>query len=222
MDRRLAAVLAALGAVAIIVVGVSLESGDEESGSDEPSASETGSDPTPESESPSGTEAPTQTPTESQTPEEPQASTTFVGRVDGGGATLAVVVDGSEATAYFCDGVDLESWLDGDAFDGRLALSGDNGGLNGSFDGRQTSGSVRVEGSRFGFTLRQVDPPQGLFRVAETIDGAEVKGGWIVLPSGRQVGLLSVDGESEPAPRIDPETGEVEVDGQVLTAQRQG
>lgn len=218
MNRRWTAVLAAVGALAIIVVGVSLD--DDDSGGDRPAASEDGPspDPTTAPTTPSASDTPTPTPTAtSRTPPEQQRPTTFVGQAGGGVATLAVVVDDGEATAYFCDGVDLESWLGGKAFAGRLELSGDNGGLDGSFDGRRASGSVRVEGQRFDFTLRQVDPPQGLYRVADTISGAEVNGGWIVLPSGRQVGLLTVDGRSRPAPQLDPATGEVRVDGEVLT-----
>jgi hypothetical protein len=73
---------------------------------------------------------------------------------------------------------------------------------------------------RWGRTiLRQVNPPRGLYRVADTIDGAEVTGGWIVLPSGRQVGLLTVDGRSRPAPGLDPVTGRVTIGGHTLTAQ---
>jgi hypothetical protein len=148
-----------------------------------------------------------------------RGATTFVGRVDGGAGTLAVVDHAGEVTAYFCDGASLEAWLGGSFTAGRLRLSGDNGALRGSFDGGQASGSVRVEGQRFGFTLRQVSPPRGLYRVADTIDGAEVTGGWIVLPNGRQIGVLTVDGRSRPAPQLDPATGRVTIDGQTLTAQ---
>jgi hypothetical protein len=223
MNRALTAALAAVGAIVIVVVGVSLEGDDEDRGGDEPAATESEPSPeTPASETPTGQEQPSQTPTASQTPEEQDRSTTYVGRVDGGAATLAVVVEGSEATAYFCDGVAVESWLGGSATAGRLKLSGDNGSLDADVEARRTIGSVRVEGLRFGFTLREVEPPQGLYRVAETISGAEVNGGWIVLPSGRQVGLVTVDGRSRPAPSLDPATGEVRVDGQVLTAEMQG
>jgi hypothetical protein len=224
MNRRLTAVLAALGALAIIVVGVSLESDDDgdDRGGDQPAASEdTPSEETPASQTPTESESATPEPTEPTSEETEDAQPmSFVGHVRGGAATLAVVVDGSEATAYFCDGADLESWLGGRSFAGRLELSGDNGSLDADVDENRTSGSVRVEGQRFGFTLRQVDPPEGLYRFADTVDGAEVKGGWIVLPSGRQVGLLTVDGETQPAPMLDTDTGEVEVDGEVLTVEQ--
>ncbi|MEV0180748.1 hypothetical protein AB0I54_15840 [Streptomyces sp. NPDC050625] len=48
--------------------------------------------------------------------------------------------------------------------------------------------------------------------------GAKIDGGWIVLSDGRQVGILSRDGKAGAAPRIDPATGAVTVDGERLTA----
>jgi hypothetical protein len=205
-------------ALAIVVVGASIVSSQQDSADEtrdatesSPSAGPTLTDETEVTESP----APT---SESPTPEKKQ-TTTFVGEVDGGAGTLAVVDHGGEATAYFCDGASLEAWLGGSFTAGRLRLSGDDGALHGSVDSRQATGSVRVEGHRFGFTLRQVSPPRGLYRVADTIDGAEVTGGWIVLPSGRQIGVLTVDGRSRPAPRLDPTTGRVTIDGRTLTAQ---
>jgi serine/threonine-protein kinase len=50
------------------------------------------------------------------------------------------------------------------------------------------------------------------------VRGAKLDGGWIVLPGGRQVGLLTRDGKASAAPRIDPETGAVTIDGKRLTA----
>jgi hypothetical protein len=205
-------------ALAIVVVGASIVSSQQDSADESRDAAESSpsSGPTPTDET-EVTESPAPT-SESPSPEK-KRTTTFVGEVDGGAGTLAVVDHGGEATAYFCDGASLEAWLGGSFTAGRLRLSGDNGALRGSFNGRQATGSVLVEGQRFGFTLRQVSPPRGLYRVADTIDGAEVAGGWIVLPGGRQIGVLTVDGRSRPAPRLDPATGRVTIDGRTLTAE---
>jgi hypothetical protein len=50
------------------------------------------------------------------------------------------------------------------------------------------------------------------------VRGAKVDGGWIVLPGGRQVGVVERDGTPSAAPSIDPETGAVTIDGQKITA----
>jgi hypothetical protein len=205
-------------ALAIVVVGATIVSSQQDSADEPRDVAESGPTSAPaQTDETQATESPT--PASESPTREKERTSTFVGRVDGGAGTLAVVDHGGEATAYFCDGASLEAWLDGSFAAGRLRLSGDNGAMHGSFNGRQATGSVRVEGHRFGFTLRQVSPPQGLYRVADTIDGAEVTGGWIVLPSGRQIGVVTVDGRSRPAPRLDPATGRVTIDGRTLTAQ---
>jgi serine/threonine-protein kinase len=50
------------------------------------------------------------------------------------------------------------------------------------------------------------------------VRGAKLDGGWIVLPGGKQVGILTRDGTPGAAPPIDPTTGAVTVDEQHLTA----
>jgi hypothetical protein len=208
-------------ALAIVVVGATIASSQEDSADDDSTGGAETSPSAEPTEPPETQETEDPTPTQTREPPEKERPRTYVGRVDGREATLAVVDQGGEATAYFCDGVSLESWLGGDATTSRLKLSGDNGRLKATIEGGEATGSVRIEGQEFGFTLGQVSAPRGLYRFADTVDGAEVVGGWIVLPSGRQVGLVTVDGQSQPAPRLDPATGEVTVDGQTLTAQRQ-
>ena len=60
--------------------------------------------------------------------------------------------------------------------------------------------------------------PSGLYRATTEVRGAKIDGGWVVLPGGRQVGILRRGDKPSPAPRIDPETGAVTVDGEQLTA----
>jgi serine/threonine-protein kinase len=67
------------------------------------------------------------------------------------------------------------------------------------------------------------DPPQGRYRIADTVvGGAEVVGGWIVLPDGTQIGAVNVDGETKPAEELDVATGQVTVEGELVTVERQG
>ncbi len=160
---------------------------------------------------------------QTQPPAEESEPVTYVGYVDSGAATVAVIVDGDEAIAYVCDGVSREAWLSGAAADGQLELSGDQGSLSATYDGFVAEGETTVDGQTWTFSIAQVDPPEGLYRFADTIaGGADVVGGWIVLPNGDQVGLVNVDGESQPADQIDVETGRVTVEGEVVTAERQG
>jgi serine/threonine-protein kinase len=49
-----------------------------------------------------------------------------------------------------------------------------------------------------------------------------VVGGWIVLPDGTQVGALNVDGQTQPAPALDVESGQATVNGTVVTPERLG
>jgi hypothetical protein len=159
---------------------------------------------------------------EAPEPEEEPEPVTYVGDVDGGGASVAIVLTGEDAIAYVCDG-EIEAWLEGTATGGELTLTGDDAELTASYDGDGAEGEVNALGTTYSFTVEQVDPPEGLYRVADTIlGGAEVEGGWVVLPDGRQVGVVTVDGESATAPELDTETGEVTIDGSTVTADKVG
>jgi len=173
--------------------------------------------------SPTPTAAPAAQPSPTPEPPAEQAEpVTYVGRVDGGGASVAIVIDGDQATGYVCDGV-IEAWLTGATGDGELALRGQRGELTARFDAGSAAGQVTADGRSWSFTIEQVAPPEGLYRVADTIlGGAEVDGGWIILPDGTQIGVLTVGGQSEPAPELDPDTGAVTIDGAEVTADRVG
>jgi hypothetical protein len=174
---------------------------------------------------PTETEAAVETPEPTTPPPEPAAPAepvTYVGYIDGGGASVAVIVDGAEAIAYVCDGASREAWLTGTAAGGRVELTGDRGSLSAAYDGAVVEGETTVDGQTWTFTIAQVDPPEGLYRFADTVaGGAEVVGGWIVLPDGTQVGAVSVDGETRPAEPIDVGTGRVTIEGDVVQAELQ-
>jgi serine/threonine-protein kinase len=175
-------------------------------------------DPTPEP-----TPEPTTEPAPSPTETEAAQAVTYVGYVDGDGASVAVIITGDEALAYLCDGNAVEAWLDGSAVDGQLELTGERGSLTGDFDDLQATGQAIADDQTWTFTIEAVEPPDGLYRFADTIaGGAEVVGGWIVLPDGTQVGALNVDGQTQPAPALDVESGQATVNGTVVTPERLG
>jgi len=173
------------------------------------------------SQRPSAT--PTPTPTPSATPSKtPVANANYAGRTDDDAASVAVSVRDGKAVAYFCDGRYKEAWLRGPVDDdGTMKLTAPNGAvLDGKIQqGKKISGTVKDEGRPYTFTADKAVKPSGLWRATAKVRGAKIDGGWIVLPNGRQTGIVTRDGKATSAPRIDPETGAVTIDGQQLTAQ---
>lgn len=161
----------------------------------------------------------TPSPTPSKTPV-PTAE--YAGRTDDDSASVAVSVRDGKAVAYFCDGRYKEAWLRGPVKDdGTMKLTAPNGAvLDGKYQqGKKIRGTVKDEGRQYAFTADKAVKPSGLWRATAKVRGAKIDGGWIVLPNGRQTGIVTRDGKAASAPRIDPETGAVTVDGQQITAQ---
>ncbi|WP_372347685.1 hypothetical protein [Streptomyces sp. KL116D] len=176
---------------------------------------------------PSKSASPAASPTESATtPPSPSPSTSaapktsYAGRTDDDSSAVSVSVRGDKAIAYFCDGRTKESWLKGNVEDdGSMKLSGKHGAkLEGRLANDRIRGTVEVDRKPYGFTANKAVKPSGLYRATTEVRGAEVDGGWIVLPGGRQVGIVRRDDDPSAAPPIDPETGTVTVDGEQLTA----
>jgi len=171
--------------------------------------------------SPSPSPSATGTTPSPSTSRAPVADADYAGRTDDDSAAVAVTLRDGRAIAYFCDGHARESWLKGDVEDdGRLRLTGKHGAkLNGTLDqGKRIRGTVDIDGGHHAFTADRAKKPSGLYRATATVRGATLDGGWIVLRDGTQVGILNRDRKPSPAPRIDPATGTVTVDGARLTA----
>ncbi|GAA3778073.1 hypothetical protein GCM10022403_010980 [Streptomyces coacervatus] len=168
--------------------------------------------PTPSAKSPSATSTPSRT---------AAPSGVYTGRTDDDSSAVAVSLRGGKAIAYFCDGHNIESWLKGDVkADGSLSLTGDHGAkLNGTLKGsKQLRGTADLGGGHYTFTIDKAKKPSGIYRANSQVAGARIVGGWIVLPGGKQVGIVTRNGEPSAAPTIDPQTGATTVDGQQLTA----
>ena len=146
--------------------------------------------------------------------------TTYAGRTDDDTSAISVSVRGDKAIAYFCDGRSKESWLKGDVEDdGSMRLTGKHGAkLVGRLSGDRLRGTATVDRHPYGFTARKAVKPSGLYRATSEVRGARIDGGWIVLPGGRQVGVVTRDDRPSAAPPIDVATGAVTVDGERLTA----
>lgn len=166
--------------------------------------------------SPSSPSSPSSSPTVRPVPD-----ADYAGRTDDDSSAVAVSLRDGRAIAYFCDGHDKESWLKGDVGgDGVMKLTGRDGAeLNGTLeDGKRIRGAVDLGGRRYRFTADRAVKPSGLYRATSTVRGAKIDGGWIVLPGGKQVGVVDRDGTPSKAPAIDPETGAVTIDGHRIVA----
>ncbi|MFG3290457.1 hypothetical protein ACGF3G_16835 [Streptomyces sp. NPDC048179] len=175
-----------------------------------------GPTPTSTTAAPRTSPSPTPSPSPSKIPD-----SSYSGRTDDDSSSVAVSVRAGRAIAYFCDGHSKEAWLKGPVkSDGSMRLTGADGAvLNGTLqENKRIRGAVEFDGGHYAFTARKAVKGTALYRATATVRGARIDGGWIVLADGSQVGVVDRDGTPSAAPRIDPETGAVTVDGQRLTA----
>lgn len=141
-----------------------------------------------------------------------QGTVTYAGSVDGGAASLAIVVNNGKAIAYVCDGKAVEAWLEGPMANGRIDLKGAKGSLTGTYGNGQVKGNVTAGSKGWNFTLKTVAPPSGLYRSAASLRN-KLDASWVVTPDGKQVGVDSTGGTPKPAPAFDMSTKTVVVDG---------
>ncbi|GAA4936480.1 protein kinase domain-containing protein [Actinoplanes utahensis] len=152
------------------------------------------------------------------TPAAERLRVTMAGKVDDEAGTLAISIRDGAAIAYICDGDRLEAWLKGTAKNGLLSLTGKNGTkITGLFDATRAAGDITVGGKAHRFEIGVVSKPSGLYRLAGRVGNARVNGSWIVLPDGRQVGVLLKDEQPAAAPVLDVTNRTTTVDGAVLT-----
>ena len=140
----------------------------------------------------------------------------YVGEVQGNLGSVALVVHDIFAIAYFCNGKTQEAWLRGTPQNGKLSMTGKNHArLTANYALGHARGTVIVDGISHVFSIIAVHKPSGLYQSIETVRGATVKAGWIVLANGTQVGSLEPDSTSAtPSARTAPK-----LDISTLTAQ---
>jgi hypothetical protein len=140
----------------------------------------------------------------------------YVGEVQGNLGSVALVVHDTFAIAYFCNGKTQEAWLRGTPHNGKLSMTGKNhASLTANYALGHARGTVIVDGISHVFSIIAVHKPSGLYQSIETVRGATVKAGWIVLANGTQVGSLEPDSTSAtPSARTAPK-----LDISTLTAQ---
>jgi len=152
------------------------------------------------------------------------AQANYAGKVQGGGASVAISIHGSQAIAYVCNGSTVEAWLKGTSAGGKVVMTGKNHArLTVAYDTGQVTGNVVAHDTRYSFAVHTVNKPSGLYEATAVVRGATIKAGWIVLPDGTQVGSLESDADSAApsataAPMLDVATGTATFDGVVLHA----
>lgn len=139
------------------------------------------------------------------------AEAVYAGNAADGPLAIAVAVKGEEASAYLCDGANVESWLKGTAVDGTVELASKDGAttLTAGLDGDALAGTITVAGQPQEFSITVAPPPAGLYRG----EGGETTVGWIILPDGTQVGIAKTPAGTGPAPALDPAKGAAVVGG---------
>jgi hypothetical protein len=120
------------------------------------------------------------------------AASSFVGTVEGSEAFIGLVREGENVMAYVCDGDSTSAWFVGQAAgDGITATSKGGAQLAATFGENEVTGTFTpAGGAALSFTANAATPPAGLYRAEETFEEQEHVGGWIVLPDGRQKGLI--------------------------------
>lgn len=191
--------MAAVGVLAVIVLVVSLLRTPAPAEAGNPGAAAPPPPATP-SAAPPNTAPPT------STPAAPAREAVYIGLSSGDEVTVAVAVAGAEASAYICDGERVESWLEGTVSGDRVELQGRNGAqLTATLSDAAALGMLTVADRQLPFSASVAGPPAGIYEGRATVDGQPNRIGWIVLPSGRQVGINNVAGRREPAPELDPD-----------------
>jgi hypothetical protein len=154
----------------------------------------------------------------------------YVAQVNGGGAAVAISVDAGQAVAYICNGSGVAAWYRGTAAAGSLHLTGKNGArLDVQYRTGRASGSIMADGTKYTFSAPVVGSVRpghrrpGLYEATGVVHGVKVKAGWVVLPSGGQVGSVEYFADSAvpptaQAPALDLTTGTAQYDGITLVA----
>ena len=151
---------------------------------------------------------------------------TFVGRVDGSDAYIAISKDGRKIGGYLCDGGTVGRWLKYTWLEKGLAplIAGTTGEELGAvrIAGGTATGMIRVGDHDLPFRAERVhagDDPGLYWAIAKQEDRLLV-GGWILLPDGTQRGAVSLLNmrtlsplPATAAPRLDPRSPIVEIGG---------
>ena len=128
---------------------------------------------------------------------------TFVGKVEGTGAYIAIVVGKNSAIAYICDGDQLAQWLRGSEENGVVALADTAAGPAGGtllalIDGKKLTGSWFRGDEELEFSARRARGDAGLYREEQVVDGVPYAAGWVQQRDGSFKGQVTVTRLADP------------------------
>jgi hypothetical protein len=135
------------------------------------------------------------------------AEKAYTGRSSGNEVAVAIAVKDGRAVAYVCDGKKIEAWLEGTLVGDQLSLTGaKDATITGTVSDAATLGSVAVGGKQWPYAAKGVQAPGGLYEGRASVRGVTARIGWIVENDGRVTGNVALAGSPEPqaAPPFDP------------------
>ncbi len=140
----------------------------------------------------------------------------FVGEIAGTSLFIGLTAQGGQVFAYVCDGVRVGEWFKGSlAADSKLDLSSMSGSrLTAQIAGGVASGNLKLsQGGEYSLAMTPASGEAGLYRATRRTPNANVVAGWVVLSSGLQRGVISVNGKPMPAPPLNLKQLKVRVKG---------
>ncbi len=122
----------------------------------------------------------------------------YVGVAEGTNAFVSVVVDGTRALAYVCDGVPadpagtmptIQAWFNGPSEGGAVDVPGESGRLQLHLTGTDMTGTLTLpDGRTLPVSGKLVEADAGLYRAEASGAEGSVTGGWILAADGQQRG----------------------------------
>lgn len=132
------------------------------------------------------------------------ATRTYVGTAQGSAAFVAVVVDGTRALAYVCDGVpanptgtvpSVQAWFNGPSDGKTMDVKQPAGRLQLRLtDAEMTGTATLTDGREVPVTGRLVTGDAGLYRAEAEGSGSKAVAGWILAADGQQRGGVGGEG----------------------------
>ena len=127
----------------------------------------------------------------------------YVGVAAGTDAFVSVVVDGSRALAYVCDGVPadpegttptIQAWFNGPSDGDAVDVTGPQGRLQVQLTATEMTGTLTLpDGRTLPVSGRTVGADAGLYRAEASGAEASAVGGWILASDGQQRGGVGTE-----------------------------